>query len=296
MKVVSGILIVVSFIVGFSSCQKEVDWSLPNNPQSADTILIKSVIYLDTTKASGLDTMYKTQFTYDNAKRLVNSFSAEYYYSPPSPPGMTTFNYDFFYNGNSKHPFKQIITQGSLAPYHSFLTYNNSNFIIKDSSFSIVTPSTVTIQSYATTASGGFVMVFKEKDLASGIVTDRDSITYRRVITAGNILSGVDSSHHPTLGLSTINYAYNYDNKTNPFLSLVSAYPYLGPYFFTGDGYILPVGRNNATSFSETYFDGVNTNQTSGTVNYIYRSDGLPLTGRITGHPDVNKVLFSYYN
>jgi hypothetical protein len=115
------------------------------------------------------------------------------------------------------------------------------------------------------------------------------------VITAGNILSGVDSSYHPTLGLRTINYAYIYDNKTNPFLSLVSVNTYLGSYFFSGDG-ILPVGRNNATSFSETYFDGINTNQTAGTVNYTYRSDGLPLTGRITGHPDVNKVLFSYYN
>jgi hypothetical protein len=86
---------------------------------------------------------------------------------------------------------------------------------------------------------------------------------------------------------------YTYDDKTNPFAS-IRVWRIFGDYHFSGDG-VLPIGKNNAISFSETDFDGVNTSTYSGTVAYTYRADGLPLIARISSYLDANKVLFTYY-
>lgn len=290
MKTLTWVLVILISAAGFTSCQKEADGTNPQNP-SADTVQLKSVIYLDTTKAAGQDTVYKSLYFYDNAGRITKSYTAEYTYTPAVQ--ILAFTYDFFYNGSNPLPFKQVITQDNIAPYHSFLTYNNAGEVIRDSSFWALTPSAVSLQSFTAAAGGSYVYVFKEKNLTTGAITDRDSVVYRRTIVNGNITSGIDSSFHPTLGISTVSYAYSYDNKTSPFAALNIGHT-LGYYSFSGDG-VLPAGKNNATSFNETYFDGVNTSQYSGTVTYIYGTDGLPATGRISGFPDANKIIYSYY-
>lgn len=286
MKIVTGLLLLVSSVVFISSCQKEISPTVLTT--SNDTALLKLVVYLDSTKPAGIDTMFKATYSYDSQDRLVHSVQLEY------TPGIFSFTYDFSYTGNSKYPFKQVTVQDGQQPFLRYPSYNGSNEVVRDSFFSSVTPNTVTIQSFSTRL-GGYLMVFKQKDLMTGTVIDRDSILYHRVITAGNIMSGIDSNYHPALGLSTVNYAYRYDNKINPFLSIVNVYPYLGFYFFSGDGYILPIGRNNATSFSEIYRDATSSDQTSGTISYNYNSDALPVAGKITGILGVNKVVFSYY-
>lgn len=292
MKRYSSSLTAVILLACFSSCQQEADGTLnPDIP--VNVVLLKSVLHFDTTKASGLDTIYKNDYVFDSQKRLISSNSAEYSYFGTTVT-KSTFNYQFMYLGNSIYPFRQVITQDNIAPYHSYLSYNSSNHIIKDSSFWIVTPNTVSIQTCTTTPSGGFMMVWKEKDLTAGTVIDRDSVLYRRVLSNGNILTGVDSSYYATLGLRTRNYEFTYDSKTNPFAAL-SQFHLLGDLYFTADSYALPYGRNNATSFRETSFDGTNTDLRTGTLSYVYRPDGLPLTAIITGDPGVNKIVFSYY-
>jgi len=283
-----GLVALVMMIAFCSSCQKEVDDSFfTQNPE--DTVLLKSVIYLDTTKPSGSDTVYKTEFVYDNSKRVISNFAVEFY----SPTSSTSFSYNFIYTGNNKIPLTVTITQSGITGSMTvFPTYNGSSFVIKDSNVWSFSPTDVTIEKYSTTPSGGFVYVLKQKDLTTGTIIDRDSTLYRRTISAGNIISGTDSTYHPTLGFSLVNYAYAYDAKVNPFGSISSIYPYLGAYFFTGDSYILPIGKNNATSFLEAETGGTSV---SGTISYTYRSDDYPLTGKITGYADANKIIFSYY-
>lgn len=282
------ILLLATFL---NSCQKETDQSDMQDPV-AYTVRLKSVIYFDTTKVAGQDTVYKNEYWYDGDGRLIRKYDAEYSYTPTVQ--IITFTHDFSYNGPDKTPFKVVSSQTSVTtPFHLFMTYNDSNAVLKDSSFLLFSPNIVSLKTYTNLSPGRYLRLYKEKDLATGIVTHRDSVIYRRTITNGNIVSGVDSSHKPTLGLRTVNMVYTYDDKANPFAS-IGVWRILGDYQFSGDG-VLPRGKNNATSFSETYFDGVNTSTYSGTVVYTYRPDGLPLTARISSYPDANKVLFTYY-
>jgi hypothetical protein len=274
------------------SCQKDGDQPEPQNPPGGGTVLLKSVIYLDTTSQTGLDTIFKNEYWYDSDGRLTKRYNAEYQY------GTTVYVYvvtdSLIYSGSARTPIKFVETQTSFTPLHYFMTYDNSNNIIKDSTFEIGSPNRVFLNSYTNLSAGRYLRLYNERNLSTGVVTHIDSAVYRREVLNGNILSAADSSHSPVSGLRTTNLAYTYDDKTNPFAS-IAVFPILGNYQFSGDG-VLPIGKNNALSLNETYFDGAFSYIVySATVAYTYRADGLPLIGRISNYLDANKVLFTYY-
>jgi len=272
------------------SCQKDGDHPEPQNPPGG-TVLLKSVIYLDTTSQTGLDTIFKNEYWYDSDGRLTKRYYAEYSYGTTVQVYGTT--YDLIYNGSARTPNKYVETHTSFTTFH-FMTYDNSNVIIKDSASLLGAPNIVYLDTYANLSPGRYLRLFKQKNLSTGTVPYSDSVIYRREVVNGNILSAVDSSYVPTLELRRANLAYTYDNKTNPFVS-IAAWPTSGNWQFSGDG-VLPIGKNNALSFSETYFEGAYSYLNySGTVAYTYRPDGLPLIGRISNYLDANKVLFTYY-
>jgi hypothetical protein len=168
------------------SCQKDADQSDTQNP-AAGTVLLKSVIYVDTTKIAGQDTVYKYEYWYDVDGRLTRTYDAEYSYTPTVQ--ISSFTHDFSYNGSGKTPFKVVSSHAGSATFHVFMTYNNSNAVIKDSSFMLLSPNIVSLETYTNLSPGRYLRLYKEKDLTTGIVTDRDSVIYRRTITNGNILS-----------------------------------------------------------------------------------------------------------
>ena len=290
MKTLSLLLTLV-ILLAFSSCQREVDGGLPGIVQ-ADTALLKTTIYLDTTKASGLDTVAKMIYTFDSQKRLVTSYQSEYSYSGPTVT-KNEFHYTALYNGLRLKPYK-VVFDGN---YVSYLYYDSQDSLVRDSSLTeIASPVEAYIRTYARNPNGiGYVSVEKERDLATGTITVRDSTLYRRSYANGNLVGGTDSIYHPA-SLSTYKYQYTFDAKPNAFLSLASAFNYLGNYYFSGDSYLLPISANNAVNFSEIYSSSLGpASNTTGTVSYQYRSDGMPVTGKIAGHPRLNKVLFQYY-
>src|SRR5262245_49068568 len=104
------ILLVTLIACVVISCQRQPDSSLPqptdngnnNNPPSSDSTVLWKYIELDTTLASGSDTIDKTIFFYDNMKRFDHYYS--YDFSITGDFDTTTITY--YYQGGDTLPYK----------------------------------------------------------------------------------------------------------------------------------------------------------------------------------------------
>lgn len=108
------------------SCQREVDEELPQQTQQE---LLREIIYLDTTRPVGLDTVDKTTLTYDAQNRLTQMLLLDPF------DGFTVLT-EFFYRGSSKEPYLQVETSredDDLEIDSTFYTYSN-NLVSADSS------------------------------------------------------------------------------------------------------------------------------------------------------------------
>ena len=92
----------ILLICFFSSCQKEPDVDLGNDPAppvDGDSTLLKMYVELDTTLPSGSDTTYKVIYTYDNQKRVkqVTVLYDQYFERG-----------DYFYSGSDTLPYMLV--------------------------------------------------------------------------------------------------------------------------------------------------------------------------------------------
>jgi hypothetical protein len=268
MKTVAGFLMVVSFIAGFSSCQKEIDWSLPNTTTSDSTVLWKYVV-LDTTLTTGLDTLEVYYFEYDSQKRLgrIREYSREDTSSSPAYP--YSHISDFSYNGNETRPFKRLETfiQGADNQWDTtYFSYQNG-LVSQDSSriqisdvfgitWGIITHSFAVNGTTVTSTEKFFSYINPNPSCVS-------NSTVLQTYSNGNI----SSENSTTTGCVTGsgNDQLTYDNKANPFYSAV-------PVHYPITGFSMVEGNNNQkNNMTEEISAAFHTQRT-----YSYRSNGLP--------------------
>ncbi|HMK25278.1 MAG TPA: hypothetical protein VK483_04545 [Chitinophagaceae bacterium] len=235
MKTVAGFLIGASFTVGFSSCQKEIDWSTPNQVTS-DSIYITKAVGLDTTLPAGTDTTTWLYFTYDNSKRLTQLVGVT---KRPALAADTVIH-TYYYQGSETLPYKYIIDDldySGPSPWFSQTIVHNfySNGIIsKDSVIELdITGGSndgATVSTFA--VSGSTVSRYRNMyDFISGnyILSGKDTTVYTVSQIGGNIVTQTVTS-----GIGAYQQAQvSYDNKKNPLSKVIKIkYPvFESPYF-----------------------------------------------------------------
>lgn len=278
-------------IVVFSSCQKEVEAVLPGQPEQ-DSTTISKIVLLDTTLVPGQDTLFKIAFTYDNQKRKTGEDFTEI----DNSTGIRyTFFYRYSYSGTDTLPFKasekyDFITDSTI----SYFTYSN-RFVVKDSSVGYTSGAVSDIQtSYFSALTGNkFLRELINFDPVTGSSQLLDSTVYSRTVSAGNLLSGVDSTWTvfgpPNLSRVT-SFQFTYDNKANP-LARLSLW-YLGYFENFDDQVYIDMGVNNllSTKYDELFPSG--STETS-LFSYSYNNLGYPSISRASG-TDGNKALYFY--
>lgn len=292
MKTYTLLCVSLLLSVFFTSCQKEVNNFIPD--PATDSIYIKKIVSRDTTQAAGLDTINTTEYFYDTQKRIVQVSDIEYGAGGIRYPHISRY----YYNSVSANaPYKMVNTDNSPDSSVSYFTYSNG-FIVKDSvvNYSGGAPASVRKRIFLQAATN--LYVFKSYFLfpMSGSFTLTDSITYKRQVVNGNMVSGVDSvwSAGSSTLISTVNLQATFDNLESPF-RFMTLY-YLGYYEneFTKDNIF---GKNNFSTYSTVQnpppFPVTGTQNIS--FYYTYRYDGYPLIARLTG-ADANKLTFAYTN
>ncbi|MBI5373737.1 MAG: hypothetical protein HZA79_17055 [Sphingobacteriales bacterium] len=294
MRIIPGILFfLISFIV-FTSCQKEIEGSLPAETQNDSTDLLK-VIVLDTNLAPGQDTAFIVHYTYDHQKRMASEEFTEVDYTTNT---YYTFYYRYFYNNSDTLPFRVLIKYNfSTDSMVTYLTYNNG-FIVKDSTVEFVsgTVSTIWKKVFSTVTANKYLLKETEYDASGDVYRHIDSTIYTRSVIAGNLSSGLDSTWQgdilSPLSLSEVNsFQFTHDNNINPLNKAILWY--WGNYDSFDDA-VSPNsnGVNNllTANYSITYPSSSSENYH---FSYSYNSSGYPSIGRASG-TDGNKVLFLY--
>lgn len=300
MRILSVILIALVVV----SCQRQPDSSLPpnsntgnnnngnnNNPPSSDSTVLWKYIEIDTTLASGSDTVDKTIFFYDDMKRLDHYYA--YDFSVPGDFDTTIVSY--YYQNNDTLPYKitSIYHETDLDLDTDYYAYNNG-IVAWDSSLhhttwilygSPVEKETAIVRTYqdhgnTTTVSEAVYYILPAGSPCHS--TYEVSKTY----VSGNI-AGEQYVNPGCLG-GSISSQWQYDNKVNPFYLIDLHYPVHKTFYGNG----LTSQKNNATQEISSSNNNVPVN-----FIYTYRSDNYPLIVRTVDptNPSYNlKGLFFY--
>src|SRR5258706_5792775 len=239
MKGIIGVFSGIILLICFSSCQKEIDWNLPNGA-AADSNYISKIIELDTTLPAGVDTTGRIFFTYDNAKRLIRLDA----YSSALPVVTDTVTHSYSYLGTDTLPFKFIIDEKYDiilgGEHYQTIVYNyySNGVIAKDSVIELNLTSGsnygATVSVYS--ATGSTVNRYRTLyDFISGVyvLSGRDTTVYSITVSGGNLVSQSLVSGPG----SYQNAQVTYDGKINPIAKVVKLkYPVLeSPYLEVWD-------------------------------------------------------------
>jgi hypothetical protein len=288
--------IVFLLVIGFSSCQKEIDWGTSGQVTN-DSIYISQFVDLDTSFTPGLDTMDKTIFSFDTQKRIKAINIAIY---TPGSPGITDIAWDErYYNGVDTLPYKIVCKfSGQTEIDTTFIFYVNGR-VVKDSTVSNASSSKL-VALFNWLSSTRIYERNSHYDINNNVVQE-DSSYFNRVWISQNQINTADT----TYGLSTIipaffeniqSSAIQFDNNPNPLSKLSIGYPpdfgeYVGqPGLFWG-GYELSLLKNNFTIVTySNFYPGSSTSTI--TYSYKYRDDGYPLIGR--NNSNSIKTIYGY--
>ena len=277
----------------FASCQREVDFDLPPDPNPAvnDSTLLWKYIELDTTFPTGSDTLYKTVFFYDNRKRVTGY--NDYDFTIPGSTGIGIRKY--FYNGNDTIPYKTIYN------------YQETNYIVADTIYYFYNNGLVSSDSgihYRNSFAGGnnFEELFlkirsftntgnntiideKVMDYLPVILTCQSTITAVKTYANGNIIAEQNSSTGCVTGVWSNQFTY--DNKINPLYKTDIHYS-----ICIEQDESFGAQKNNPTQ-------SISSLNNNNPVQYIYtyRSDNYPVIVRVNdiANPSNNfKGLFFY--
>jgi hypothetical protein len=291
-----------------TSCQKEVsvDNGTTPTPTTNDSIYIKKVIALDTTKNAPFDTVYVTTYSYDNLKRVISNFYFEYNNTGHIDTSNFYYNVGKYYTGTDTLPFREITftKEGNYAIRNTnYLTYSNTtSALIKDSTIVIE-------QSIIPTTSDTSIIVNKyvrqnnliqriEKTIYPNSTPNIDTFVYSLMKQNGNITSQQDNYY----GSNT--FTCSYDTKINP-LARVNNYASFRHFGFLD----LKIGdTDNDPTFYEQPNNVLEINNTSvGASNhykyeYKYNTKNYPteVTLKIISgglfDKGINKIKYQYTN
>lgn len=293
-QVLRLILFVCLMITALASCQREVDGRLSEDVLDDSTTLSK-IILLDTTLASGLDTQFVAHFFYDSQARHVGENIVEY---DNISGGRLTYFYRYSYRNNDTLPYK-ISEKYSDDPDDSlisYLTYSNG-FIIKDSSADYRAGVALSSKVYlfSTLGGGKYFVTISQNDLTTGLSIVIDSTVYTRGISAGNVVSGLDSTwmNRNPFTLSRVkSFQNSFDNKYSPFGKL--SLWYLGFYDNFDNQIYYDFGANNLLSEREDFlFPSGSAN--SLLYSHTYNVHNYPIITRATGSGATGTKVLYYY-
>jgi hypothetical protein len=293
MKGLLGFFGGIILLICFSSCQKEIDWSLTNKPQSDSTYLTK-IIGLDTTRPAGMDTTDWTFFTYDNFKRLkrIDAFSNAL------PVNTDSVTHVYSYQGTDTLPFmfvideKYNITFGGTHYQTIVYNYYSNGVISKDSVIELnLTSGTnngATVSVYQ--VSGSTVNRYRTLyDFIGGtyVLSIRDTTVYSISVSGGNLVSQTLVSGPGSYQSAQVTY----DNNRNP---VSKAFKLKYPVFESPYVEVWDVQANNVlhAQFQEPFNPVYNDLYT-----YKYRPDGYPASSTYNtdqGGTVYNKAFFFY--
>jgi hypothetical protein len=286
MKTVVGGLVLVSFVLGFSSCQKEIDWGL-NIPTQNDSSYLDKVIFIDTTLPSGTGTIGKHVFIYDNMKRLTNITLS--YGTGFSDSAIQ----DLFYTGNETLPFKHVYRDvySGLNIVDTIYYYYSGSVVARDSvnRWNLGSGANLGAKVFEFTINGPTVNI-RDKDynfVSGNYVLASDNLSVVNISGSGgnfisqSIVSG--SSAYESVQAS-------YDNKFNP-LSKVFKVKY--PIFESRSNESWLIQKNNALQIQ--FMEPFSTQETD-VYTYVYRTDNYPVSATFssTRGGNYNKLLYFY--
>jgi hypothetical protein len=280
----------VLFLIMFlASCGKELsveNGTLPGSPAPTvpippvvnDSILVRQLVALDTTKPAGSDTVYNFLAIYDAQKRCV--YSTIISYDTPGVPDTSVIS-KFLYMGSDSFPYKSTSRYYIGTPDYQLDTvfYNYGGIPRRLLSDSVVGGNTFfnTAQNSAYQYGPAYITGISHYYDAS-LPNGNDTARFYVQKTNGNITTQKD-----TIGFNTFpgsfaqiqNYTVVYDTKPNPLHRLNVSRDFLT---FNVDFVYNNIGTNNATSIRliQEYAIGapfVSTHQ----YNYSYRIDGYPV-------------------
>ncbi len=298
MRFVGVFLILISLLIGDSSCQKEIKLQSPNSFK-----VIKQIIVKDTSTPFSKDTFLLCNFSYDASKRL--SVFEEYSYVPNNVLFSKTI-FSHSYLGADTLPSTIFITYTQFSPsmpartvYDTlFLTYQDG-VIAKDSSSSSDFYGLIyDVYNFTKITVNHYKVKYKTYHSVFGISQDSFSV-YANWVN-GNLLREVD-----TLGGFAINdFEFSFDNHHNPFRAAFPRIPTptirynpSGDPFIFGPLYLKSFATSSANN-TVTRKNNLFTNELT-TCNYTYGPDGLPESALRThsgATGAIEKYIFIYMN
>jgi hypothetical protein len=294
MRTLSVAFIFVSVIVFISSCQKEISWET-NGRLNSDSTFLSKIIYLDTTRPAGQDTLTVILYEYDAQDRLLKITEFNNY------NGVIDTYYTYFrYAGNDTLPVTMKNTGSSYDSSINYFRYSNG-FVVYDSlvNYDGINNSVSTEKVISVMPLGSGRFLYKEVrpphiipgfPPTSGSV---DSTIFSRTVANGNLIDGIDSIWSDRTYVDKKVIHYDFDQKKSPFKKV--SFWYNGYYTEASLGIAWGVG-NNPLFVSESW-GGIGQFTTS--ISYDYNADEYPVIARIqmTGPwslPDYNKLAFVY--
>ena len=255
--------VILSCILIFISCQKEVNFILtppPNNILSDSTYLEK-IYDLDSISSVQIDTAYFTKFEYDNLKRVRRSLGYNYAVMPHALMNEQIY----FYQGQDTLPFKMQNNYSAMPgspPGTSFTIYfyTSAGKLSVDSTYYL--DGSYFVRKYILITGGYSYVTIAGPH--GGIF--QDTTTFLQTIQNGHIVK--ETAKY--LQNPPVNYFYEYDAKPNPLKKLnLDKRPILTDgvqYFYQG------VDANNVTKTIHQPSLG----QSISNHWYLYHPNGLP--------------------
>lgn len=291
----------LSCILSFSalfSCSKAIDNSpAPVNNKFSSKLL--KVYQIDTTKQVPNDTINKWFFAYDNLNRIISDSFVAMYQSSIYTRIRTTQ-----YNGNDTFALSSV-TRSPASIDTSYYTFNNGNYV-KDTVIyhSSMGASNATSRNTFIYQPGVIIRSFQNW-VPQWSYSSTEQQTIHQNIRDGNIVYQIDtllsftngkSSSDPQTYETTVSYLPN----PNPFFNTVKAIRKryfdvqgIGNYSYQYAPEHLIEKQTSRWGIGPTLYNSIVN------YNYIFRTDGYPLTAIMTletdgGKKTMTKLLFVY--
>lgn len=288
MKVLSGLIALFLIGILYTSCQREIDGSLPRGVIAQYEYLTQYTV-TDTGWVAGKDTVIDNWFYYDNKKRISRAFST-FYLPNGSFQSSPFYTHDFLYtyqNDTDSFPSKVTDTYKSLVnPADTwtetvFLWYKGDT-ISKDSVITFNNDKKVTTYEKL---SESFFRVIHKKSTGTDTSYSRVEWKYKNLQAEKDSLFFVLNNipFYRTFEKNVL-----FDAGFNPFNRILL--PYKAPFnqrgldfYYLFYDYAIP-GVNNPLLLTEN-------SSVRWTWNYTLNADGLPVIARMT---DKRKAFYRY--
>lgn len=302
MKTFLSGLVMMVLVVGFSSCQREVDFPTEEAEEILnDNIFLNKYVELDTAFASGLDTLYIDTFYYDAQKRLIKAIETYYESGVHVVEGVLV--QERFYNGTDTVPYKiatkEEYTTGERYSDTTFLFYNNNKEAIKDSTINYEGAVALNrrVQLFYNDAPGRYYVKRTSLIISLGI-TSTDSVRMARTYTAGNMVSMADSAYLEGIGLAYVTrITANYDSKKSPFIKI--SLPYMVQQVdgsgITGANPMQSGSINNSVSYTLFSWAGGSPSTSTATIGYDYNSNNYPVIIRASSSSSPSEKMKGFF-